>query len=219
MPDITVHHLERSRSHRILWFLEEAGAAYTLQTYKRNAKTMRADPALKKVHPRGRAPIVVIDGVVLAESGAILEELGERLGVMSPERGTEAHRRCRYFLHYAEGSLMPPLLLSLVVGQLRAKKIPLPVRWLTGTIANQIDSNFTTAELEGHTAFLEEELNGRDYLAGDELTIADVQMSYAVEALLTRAKTSAPRLTAYLERLKARPAWAAAVEKGGPVML
>lgn len=217
---ITVHHLERSRSHRVLWMLEELGLPYELVEYRRDPETMRAPAALKKVHPLGKSPVIDVDGVVYAESGAILEQLVDVAnGALRPEPGTEAHRRYRFFLHYAEGSLMPPLLVSLITSQLRGKKVPFLVRPIGKAIAAQIDGAFTNAELQSNVAFLEAELASRPFLAGDELSAADVQMSYPVWALLSRSNAPAPNLRAYHERLKARPAYARAIERGGPIDL
>lgn len=217
---ITVHHLERSRSHRVLWMLEELGLPYELVEYRRDPETMRAPAALKKVHPLGKSPVIDVDGVVYAESGAILEQLVDVAnGALRPEPGTEAHRRYRFFLHYAEGSLMPPLLVSLITSQLHGKKVPFLVRPIGKAIAAQIDGAFTNAELQSNVAFLEAELASRPFLAGDELSAADVQMSYPVWALLSRSNAPAPNLRAYHERLKARPAYARAIERGGPIDL
>ncbi|MCA9611174.1 MAG: glutathione S-transferase [Sandaracinus sp.] len=220
MPKITVHHLERSRSHRVLWLLEELGLPYEVVRYERDPETMRAPEALRKIHPLGKSPVVDVDGVVLAESGAILEELVDLAGgKLRPEAGSEAHRRYRFFLHYAEGSLMPPLLVHLITGQLRTKKIPFLVRPIAKAIAGQIDGAFTNGELASNVAFLEKELASRSFLAGDELSAADVQMSYPVLALLSRSGAPAPAIRAYVARLEARPAYAKAIEVGGPIDL
>lgn len=218
--DIVVHHLERSRSHRLLWLLEELGLDYELKTYERDPKTMRAPKSATSVHPRGRFPMLEIDGLVLAESGAIVEELLDR----HPDAGlrptdAEGLRRYRYFLHYAEGSLMSPLLVGLITGQLRGKNVPFLVRPIAKAIAGNVDAAYTTPELKAHVAFLEQELAEREYVAGD-FSGADIQLSYPVAALLTRTSTEAgPKLRAYFERLEARPAYQAALAKGGPVML
>ena len=213
---IVLHHLEHSRSHRILWLLEELELPYALKTYERDAG-MRAPAALREVHPLGKSPTLEIDGVVFAESGAIIEELVDHAGALKPEAGTEAHRRYRFFMHYAEGSLMPPLLVGLITGLLKGDRVPWIVRPIAKGIAKQIDGTFTDGEVARHAAFLQSELQSREYLCGPELTAADVQMSYPVEALLTRG-VDAPALTTYLERLAARPAYQRAVEKGGTVM-
>lgn len=232
-PEIIVHHLERSRSHRVVWALEELALPYRVETYRRNPETMRADPALAKLHPLGKAPVVSIDGVVFAESGAILEELADVAAAnegatLRPAPGTEAHRRYRYFLHYAEGSLMPPLLVALIVGQIRKAAVPFFLKPVVKGIAAKVDANFTSAELARNLAFLEGELSSRDYLCGDALTLADVQMSYPVAALLSRSGVASddggenegplsagPALRAYHERISALPAYQRALEITG----
>lgn len=213
---IVLHHLEHSRSHRILWLLEELQLEYALKTYQRDAD-MRAPASLRQVHPLGKSPVVEIDGVVFAESGAIVEELVDRTGRLRPEAGTDEHRRYRFYMHYAEGSLMPPMLVGLITGLLKGNKVPWIVRPIAKGIAKQIDGSYTDGEVERHTAFLEGELAEREYLCGSELTAADIQMSYPVEALLRRG-VQAPKLAAYHARLAARPAFAKAVETGGTVM-
>lgn len=204
---IEVHHLEQSRSHRVLWMLEELEVPYTLVTYRR-LPSMLAPPELKAVHPLGRSPVIRDGDVTLAESGAILEYLAHRYdreGRLMPERGTEAWRRAIYFLHYAEGSLMPQLFLSLVLRKMSV--LGLPAR------------GFVRRNLEQHYAFLEGELEGREFLAGDALTVADVQMSYPLVAATARGGIDAryPRVLALLERYRARPALQRAIDKAGPL--
>jgi glutathione S-transferase len=218
---LTVHHLEKSRSHRVLWLLEELGVPYELVSYKRDPKTMLAPPELEKVHPLGKSPVITDGGAAIAESGAILEYVAEKHGggKWTPPAGTEAAQRCRYFLHYAEGSLMPVLLVKLVAMRVRSSKVPFVIKPITKKIADQIDENYCDPNLARHVAFLEKELEGKSwFLGGEEPTIADIQMSYPVEGLLTRGGVKAPNLTKYLARMQARPAYARALEKGGPVM-
>lgn len=206
----------------MLWLLEELGVPYQLEVYRRDPKTMLAPASLAKVHPLGKSPVVTEDGVTVAESGAILEYLVERPGGERwvPAAGTAEHRRCRYFLHYAEGSLMPILLVKLISSQFRSKKVPLLVRPIGRAISGQLDRVFTDPNLDRHLAFLESELAERPWLCGAEPTIADVQMSYPVEAAVARAgQRSTKHLRAYLERIRARPAYQRALDKGGPVML
>jgi glutathione S-transferase len=228
MTEILVHHLERSRSLRVLWLLEELGAPYVLKEYARHPETMRAPPELRAMHPLGRSPVVTIDGVVLAESGAILEHLVDELGVarvdepgasrLRPGPGTEAHRRYRFFMHYAEGSLMPPLLVRLITNRLKTAKLPFFVKPVAKGIAAKIDASYTAPEIENHLRFLEGELASRPFFVGDELTAADVQMSYPLEAAAARGGLGAqyPNLTGWLERIHGRPAYRRAVERGGP---
>lgn len=220
---ITVHHLERSRSHRVLWLLEELGLPYELTRYTRDPATLLAPPALREIHPLGKSPVITDDGVTVAESGAILEYLVDRHGggKLVPEAGTAEHRRYRYFLHYAEGSLMPPLLVKLITHKIATAKMPFFARPIARKIAGSIDSSFVAPNLTRHLAFLEAELAGRTWFTGDELTAADIQMSYPLEAALARGGAAArtPNLTRVLAAMRARPAYARAIERGGPIML
>ena len=220
MSKIVVHHLERSRSHRVLWMLEELELPYELVEYRRDPRTMRAPASLERVHPLGKSPVLEIDGVVVAESGAILEHLVDHAGGrLCPEAGTEAHRRYRFFMHYAEGSLMPPLLVRLITEQLSSKKVPRLVRPVGKLVGAQIDKAYTSGELSRHVHFLEGELGGRSFLAGEDLSAADIQMSYRVEALLSRGGLPAPRLGRYAQRMRERPAYQRAVARGGPILI
>ena len=202
---IIVHHLENSRSQRILWLLEELAMPYEVRRYERDPKTMLAPPELKRVHPLGKSPVIEHDGRVVAETGAIVEYLVELAeGKLGPPANREAVLRYRHFLHYAEGSMMPPLFAMLVVGRLGllGKPARAPVQ----------------AMLDAHLDWLESELGGRDWFAGDEFTAADIMMSFPLEAGRSRAglDASRPNLTDWLERIHARPAYAEALRKGGP---
>ncbi len=220
---LVLHHLERSRSHRILWLFEELGLEYELKEYRRNPRTMRADPALRKLHPLGKAPIVTDGDIVLAETAAVIEHVldahGE--GRLQPAGGTETYRRFRYFMHYAEGSLMTPLLVRLLFDKILEAKVPFFVKPVVRTIVGKADASFTNGELELHSGFLESELEGRDWIAGDQFTAADIHLSYPVEALLRRGRrppSETKRLQAYADRFRARPAYQRALERGGAVM-
>ena len=210
---IVVHHLEASRSFRVLWLLEELGLDYTLTAYARDPATMRAPAALKQVFPLGRAPVVAVDGHVLAESGAILEYFVEREGQLGPDTADEK-REYRFFMHYAEGSVMPPLLVKLITGKLRTG-VPFFLKPLTSAVANQIDGSYTDPEIANHFGFVEQVLGERSHFAGERFTAADIQMLYAVNAGLSRGAAGRPHCQAWLERMQARPAYARAVEKGG----
>ena len=202
---ILVHHLENSRSQRILWLLEELGLAYEVRRYERDSKTMLAPPQLKVVHPLGKSPLIEQDGRVLAETGAIVEYLVEqaagRLGA-PPHR--DAALRYRHFLHYAEGSLMPPLIAILVVERMGLLGKP-----AKGAVQGMLDP---------HLDWLESELATRPWFAGEDFTAADVMMSFPLEAARQRAglDESRPHLIDWLERIHARPAYARALERGGP---
>lgn len=219
---ITVHHLERSRSQRVLWLLEELGLAYELKVYKRDPETLLADPALRQVHPLGKSPVVVDGDRTLAESAAILEHLVERhgQGQLAPARGTAEHGRYTYWMHYAEGSLMPILLVKLIADRIRTTKVPFFVKPITSKIGRQIATTFVEPNVNRHLDFMESELNGRAWFAGDELSAADIQMSYPVEAAASRGGLgSRPNLSRYLDAVRARPAYKRALERGGPVTL
>ncbi len=219
MATIVVHHLERSRSTRVLWLLEELGLEYAMERHARDPKTIRAPKALEAIHPLGKAPTVVVDGEALAETGAILETLVEELGEGRLRPADPASlRRYRYFLHYAEGSLMPPLLVKLIFEKIRTAPLPFFVKPIAKGIVGKVQATFFGPELTKHSAFLEAEVAKGDYLAGD-FSAADIQMSYPLEALATRGGTETPNIDAYLARLHARPAYQRALEKGGPVML
>ena len=221
---ITVHHLNNSRSQRVLWLLEELGQPYEIIRYQRDPATMLAPASLKAVHPLGKSPVVVTDeGLVLAESGAILETLTELYGHgrLAPPAGTPEAVRYRYWLHYAEGSAMPPLLLKLVFDRIEKSPVPFFVKPIVKGIAGKAKASFIGPQLKTHLDFMEGELGKSLWFAGEEFTTADIQMSFAVEAARARGglDQSRPRLMAYLERIHARPAYKRALEKGGPFAL
>ena len=219
---ITLHHLNNSRSHRVLWLLEELGLPYEIVTYQRDPKTMLAPPALKAVHPLGKSPIITDGELVLAESAAILEYLQERHGngELAPPPGTAEHRRLRYWMHYAEGSAMPPLLLKLVFDRVANGPMPFFVRPVARAIAKGANRAFIGPQLELHLNYMEEELKRSEWFAGEAFSIADIQMSFPIQAAQARAGLdhSRPRLAAFLERIQARPAYQKAIERGGPVI-
>ena len=202
---IIVHHLENSRSQRILWLLEELGLPYEVRRYARNRKTMLAPPELRRVHPLGKSPVIEDEGRVIAETGAIVEYVVDKAeGRLGPPPQREAVLRYRQFLHYAEGSMMPPLFALLVVNRLGLLGRPAraPVQRM----------------LDVHLDWLESELAGRDWFAGDAFTAADIMMSFPLEAARARAGLDPrrPHLIDWLERIHARPAYGAALQKGGP---
>ncbi|MEL1264668.1 glutathione S-transferase [Pseudoxanthomonas putridarboris] len=217
---ITVHHLNNSRSQRVLWLLEELGLDYTVVRYQRDAKTMLAPPELRRVHPLGKSPVVVDGNDTLAESGAILETLVERYDAahrFAPSPGTPEHLRYRYWLHYAEGSAMPPMLLSLVFSRLKKAPMPFFVRPVARGIADKALAGFVSPQVKLHLDYMESELAGHAWFAGDQFSAADIQMSFPVEAAAVRAGLSSyPKLAAFLQRIHARPAYQRALEQGGP---
>lgn len=213
---ITVHHLENSRSQRVLWLLEELGLDYAVERYARDPTTMLAPPALRAVHPLGKSPVIDDDGRVVAETGAIIAYLtAKRGGALVPKPGTEEHARYVYFLHYAEGSAMPPLVLKLVFSRL-APGSPALLRPLVRAIAGKVMTGFVDPDLRRHAEFWERELAERPWFCGAEFSAADIQMSFPLEAFASRGTGAGPRLTDWLARIHARPAYQRALERGGP---
>ena len=193
---------------------------YELKRYERNPKTMLAPPELKAIHPLGKAPVVTDEGKVLAESAVILDYILDTYGKgqLRPEAGTDARRRYDYWMHYAEGSAMPPLLLKLIFGTVK-RKAPWPIKPIAKGIANQVLSSFVDPALKTHFDWVESELGKSTWFVGDELTAADMQMSFPVEAAMVRADGARPNMKAWLERVHARPAYKKAIEVGGPVIM
>lgn len=216
---IVVHHLNNSRSQRVLWLLEELGLDYDIKRYERDKKTMLAPPALRKVHPLGKSPVLTDGDLILAESGAIMEYLVERYGdgCFAPAREVPAYLRYRYWLHYAEGSLMSPLLLKLVFDKIESSPMPLFVKPIAKAISGKAKSSFIMPQLNTHLDYLEAELGKSKWFVGDDFTAADVQLSFPIEAAAARGglDASRPKLMDYLQRIHARPAYQKALERGG----
>jgi glutathione S-transferase len=220
---IVVHHLNNSRSQRVLWLLEELGLPYEVKRYERNAQTMLAPPELLAVHPLGKSPIITDDGITdgdrtIAETGAIVEYLVETYGQgrLVPAAGTPERLRWTYWLHYAEGSAMTPLLLKLVFTALPARA-PGLLKGLVKTIAAKAQSGFVDPQLKTHIDYWEAELAKSAWFAGPDFTAADIMMSFPLEAGAARAgAASRPRVKAFLDRVHARPAYRQALERGGP---
>jgi glutathione S-transferase len=216
---ITVHHLNNSRSQRVLWLLEELGVAYEVRRYQRDPKTLLAPPTLLAVHPLGKSPVITDGAVTVAESGAIIEYLVDTYGGgrLKPPAGSPERLRYTYWLHYAEGSAMPPLLLKLLF-TLMPKRTPALLRPLVRKVCNQALTVLVNPQLKQHMAFWEAELGKSQWFAGNEFTAADIQMSFPLEAAAARAglEQGHPKAMAFLERIHARPAYQRALEKGGP---
>lgn len=216
---IIVHHLNNSRSQRVLWLLEELGLPYEIRRYERDEKTNLAPASLKKVHPLGKSPVIEDEGRVIAETGAIIEHIveGHGEGRLAPARGSEDWLRYRYWLHAAEGSYMPPLLIALLMNRMETAKMPFFAKPVAKKLVKGVRDGYLDATIDGLFAYLDAELARTGWLAGADLTAADIIMSFPVEAALTRvesAKTKAIR--DYVKRFQARPAYARALEKGGP---
>jgi len=221
---VVVHHLNNSRSQRVLWLLEELGLDYEVKRYARDPKTMLAPPELKAVHPLGKSPVITDGDLTLAESGAIVEYLVERYGAglrLAPPVGTPAYLRYRHWLHYAEGSLMPPLLLKLVFDKIESSPMPFFAKPIAKAISNKTKSSFILPNLTTHLDYLEAELAKSAWFAGDTFSAADVQLSFPLEAAVVRAglDASRPRLIDFLSRIHARPAYRQALERGGEYSL
>lgn len=214
---IVVHHLNNSRSQRVLWLLEELGMPYEVRHYQRNPATNLAPPELLQVHPLGKSPVISDGALTLAETAAIVEYLVDRGGGgLRPAAGTPEQLRYTYWLHFAEGSAMPPLLMALITARIR-RAGPFFVRAITRRIADSIQSTVVTPNLERQFAFMEGELRERPWFAGSAFTAADVMMSFPLEAAVKRGRLDArfPKLQEWLARIHARPAYRAALEKGG----
>jgi glutathione S-transferase len=219
---IVVHHLNNSRSQRILWLLEELGLEYEIRKYQRDPKTMLAPPELRAVHPLGKSPVIQDGDLVVAESGAIVEYLVDRYkdrngSTLAPAPGTPERLRYTYFLHYAEGSAMPPLLLKLVFDEVEKSPAPFFVRPIARAISNKVKNSYVLPQIRQHLAYLEGELGKRAWFAGDDFSGADIQMSFPLEAAATRGGLDGqyPNLVAFLDRIHARPAYRRALERGG----
>ncbi|UHS57098.1 glutathione S-transferase [Agrobacterium vaccinii] len=214
---ITVHYLENSRAHRILWLLEELGLDYEVKTYKRGPD-MRAPKSLKSVHPLGKSPVIEDGGKIYAESGAIIEYLIDTYGkgAFRPQPGTDDHQRYVYWLHYSEGSAMPPLLLKLLFSRIPGQ-VPFFLRPVASMISKGVMGKLVDPQLADHTAYWDNELAATGYFVGHELSGADIAMSFPVEAAMSRAEGMEGRkaIRRYLETIRARPAYQRALKKGG----
>jgi glutathione S-transferase len=216
---ITVHHLNNSRSQRVLWLLEELGLTYAIKSYERDPKTMLAPASLRQVHPLGKSPVITDGDLTVAESGAIVEYLVDRYGngQLKPALGTPEHLRYTYWLHYAEGSAMPPLLLKLIFDQIDKSPMLFFVRPIARSITNRVKSSFIEPQIHQHLDYMEAEIGKSPWFAGNEFTAADIQISFPLEAAVARAglNENRPKLMAFLNRIHSRPAYQQALERGG----
>ncbi len=217
---ITVHHLNDSRSQRILWLLEELGVDYAVEKYQRDPVTWRAPAGLRALHPLGKLPVIIDGDLTLAESGAIIEYILERYGQgrLVPPAGTPERLRYLYWLHYAEGSAMTPLLIKLIFDRIETGPAPFLLRPVVRGLARSANRAFAQPEIERHLDFLEAELGRSTWFAGEALTGADILLSFPAQIAAAHAGLDArrPRLTGFLQRVAARPAWQRALERGGP---
>ena len=216
---IIVHHLNDSRSQRVLWLLEELEAPYEIRRYARDAKTRLAPPALKAIHPLGKSPVIQHGDVIVAETGAIVEYLLETFpdAGLKPAPGTPEARRYTYWLHYAEGSAMTPLLLKLIFGVI-PQRSPALIRPIARGISKKVGASLIDPQIASHLGYWEAELHKSEWFAGERFTAADIMMSFPLEAAGSRAPFGdrMPKAAAFLKRIHARPAYQRALERGGP---
>ncbi|HMC14982.1 MAG TPA: glutathione S-transferase [Albitalea sp.] len=219
---IVVHHLNNSRSQRVLWLLEELKLPYEIKHYQREASGL-APKSLEAVHPLGKSPVITDDGTTVAESGAILEYLVETHGNgrLVPAAGTPERLRYRYWMHYAEGSAMPPLLLKLIFDKVETGPMPFFAKPIARAISAKVKASFITPNIKRHLDFMEGSLKEGPWFTGKAFSAADIQMSFPVEAAAARGglDKSRPRLVDFLKRIHARPAYQLALERGGPYEL
>ena len=224
---ITVHHLEHSRSQRVLWLLEELGLPYEVERYARDKKTSLAPPELAAVHPLGKSPVISDGKTVVAETGAIVEYLLDEAGdtTLRPARGSADGLRFTYWLHFAEGSAMPPLVMALVFNKVRTAPMPFFAKPIAKAIADKVMKGFVQPNIASQLAFMEAELALRPWFAGKSFSAADIMMSFPLEAAAVRGKDGGgldaryPKLGEFLTRIHARPAYQRALERGGPFSL
>ena len=216
---ITVHHLNNSRSQRILWLLEELDIGYEIKRYERDKTTMRAPASLRAVHPLGKSPVITDGDTTIAESGAIVEYLVERYGKgrLVPPAGTPARLRYTYWLHFAEGTAMTPLLMKLVFNRVETGPMPFFVRPIAKKIAAIVKGSYIEPEIAQQLAYMESEIARTGWFAGSEFSAADIQMSFPLEVAASRGGLSAaqPKLTDFLKRIHAREAYQRALKRGG----
>ena len=218
---LTVHHLNNSRSQRILCALEELNLPYQIARYQRQP-TMLAPPELKKIHPLGKSPVLEDNGLVLAESGAILEYLQETYDTAGQLKPADPQGKIdyRFWLHYAEGSLMPLLMTKLVFGSLGKPPVPFGFRTVGKLLGQGVQKSYLNKQIATHAQFIEQSLNGREWFAGDRFSMADIQMIFPVIALLARGGIdNLPNLARWKQRVEQRPSWQRAMTKGGPFSL
>lgn len=216
---LTLHHLNNSRSQRILWLLEELNVPYQIKFYQRDAKTMLAPPELKAVHPLGKSPVITDGDLVLAESAAIINYLAKRYGNGSliPAEDSPERLRYDYWMFYSEGSIMPPLVQKLIFSQIPKQKMPFFARPIAKKIAGKVIATYLQPQLKVHLDYLESELQPSGWFVGNDLSAVDIQMSFPLEAAVQRAglDQSRPKLYDFLQRIHARPAYQRALQKGG----
>lgn len=220
---ITVHHLENSRSQRVLWLLEELGCEYEIKRYARDPKTSLAPAELKAIHPLGKSPVISDGDTVVAESGAIVEYLVDRFGAQTlrPASDSPDYLQYRYWLHYAEGTLAPLLVMSLIFRRIETAPMPFFIRPIAKGISAKVKQGYLGPNLDANLDFMEQHLQANPWFAGANFSAADVMMSFGLEAAATRSgmANSHPALAKMLQTMQERPAYQRALERGGPYSL
>ncbi len=215
---LAVHHLNNSRSQRVLWLLEELNLPYEIRHYQRDAETMLAPPELKSIHPLGKSPVITDDLVTVAETGTIIEYIVEKTGGrLRPARGTPEQLRWTYWMHFAEGSVQPALVMKLIFGFI-PERAPFYLKPLLQLVLSRAQDSLVTPRLKLYFDLMESELAKSEWFAGSEFSAADVMMSFPIETGVSRANAleGRPHLKSFLQRIHARPAYRAALQKGGP---
>lgn len=217
---ITVHHLNNSRSQRVLWLLEELELPYQVERYERDAKTNLAPKALTRIHPLGKSPVIDDNGAIIAETGAIVEHIVDTHGGgrLKPDPDTEDFRRYQYWLHASEGSYMPPLVLALMVGRIETAPMPFFAKPIARKLAKGIRDGYLDHTIKALFDYVDAELSSRTWLAGENFTAADIMMSFPLEAAVQRVEPAkkSNAIAGFLKRIHDRPAYKRALEKGGP---
>lgn len=219
---ICVHHLEHSRSQRVLWLLEELELDYEIKHYQRDPETSLAPPELTQVHPLGKSPVITDGDITVAETGALIEYVLDRYGDgrLIPPAGSPERLRYTYWLHAAEGSMMPLMVMSLIMRRVETAPVPFFLKPVTKGIAGKVKQGYLEPNITRQLTYMNDELGKAEWFAGDAFTAADVQMSFPIEAAGSRASLDGyPNLKAFLEHIHARPAYQRALERGGPYEL
>ncbi len=215
---IIIHHLNNSRSQRILWMCEEIGVDYQIKHYQRNSKTQLAPKELFDVHPLGKSPVITDGDITVAESGAIIEYLARNHGKqLIPKQATPEYRQYNYWLHFAEGSLMPQMLLKLIFDKIKTAPMPFFIKPIAKGIANKVMDGYVAPNIKNNMAFIEKHLQENKWFAGNKISGADIQMSFPLEASMMRLKSNDyPGIQKYVDKIHARSAYKKALENGGP---
>lgn len=216
---IIVHHLNNSRSQRVLWLLEELNIPYEIKRYERDPKTIRAPKSLREIHPLGKSPVITDGDITVAESGAIIDYLIRTYAkeTFLPEESSAEFRDYQYWMHFSEGSLMPPLLMRMLFEKVKTSPMPFFIKPVAKMIADKVLTTFVNPEIKLNMGFVDQHLSTHTWFTGDNLTGADFQMSFPLEASVAAGAigNKYPNIHAYVKRFQERSAYLKALEKGG----